>query len=73
MAVSPLDAFGCTDWAFPSLFFAVAVNFLNDAAAHNFTSHLRDKFLLKEGLTHCFGRCSLPACKCELNCRSSVV
>lgn len=32
--------------------FAVAANFINDAAAHNFTSHVTDKFLVKQGLTH---------------------
>lgn len=32
--------------------FAVTANFINDAAAHNFTSHVTDKFLLKQGLTH---------------------
>lgn len=52
--------------------FAVAANFINDAAAHNFTSHLTDKFLLKQGLTHCFGGCSLPACRHEFIYRSSI-
>jgi len=32
--------------------FAVTANFINDAAAHNFSSHVTDKFLLKQGLTH---------------------
>lgn len=32
--------------------FAVTANFTNDAAAHNSTSHILDKFLLKQELTH---------------------
>lgn len=32
--------------------FAVTADFINDAAAHYFTSHITDKFLLNQGLTH---------------------
>lgn len=34
------------------MIFAVTANFVNDAAAHNSTSHVIDKFILKQRLTH---------------------
>lgn len=54
--------------------FAVTANFLNDAAAHNFTSHITDKFLLKQGLTHSVleDAAYLPADKSS-TIRSSIV
>lgn len=33
------------------IIFAVTANFINDAAAHSYTSHVTDRFLLKQRLT----------------------
>lgn len=52
VAMTLLDAFDCTDWAFPNHFCCYCKLYKWCGCAHNFTSHVTDRFLLKQGLTH---------------------
>lgn len=52
VAMTPLDAFDCTGWAFPNHFCCYCKLHKWCGCSHNFTSHITDRFLLKQGLTH---------------------